>query len=409
MENEAVKIKTTQNHWGIKILFNLFIAVLFGVGTYPQLYVGDFSSHLQYAKYFAEMGRSPLEHLVFHRLVIVVKALLPTNIIARLSYRFSWIIETHGWEIAGLLTAVLIYLATAWILYFVLKNTLKFDQSRFSELKIWSLIVVSLFVMPINFFFLHERLTLGYFSANVLHNPTYILSRVFSLALFYLCLLWSEKEIDLKTGALLSVLSLLSTASKPNFMMGFGPSLVLFFIRKNKTIKRENFRLLFFVGVPAFLVLLTQFLMRSGLADTSKFVFAPFMAILTRVPNIPMVLLFVVLSLAFPISVFILNWKEIKKESSTHFLLITLIINFLLFVLFAEVPNTGHLNFIWGVMMAVFLTFVYTIIIWAKQYTIENKQFWSVKSLVPLTFLLLHIASGVLYYVSVVLYPGPVW
>lgn len=409
MKNEAVKIKTTQNHWGVKALFNLFITVLFGVGTYPQLYVGDFNPHLKYAKYFAETGRSPLEHLVFHRLVIVIKALLPTNVFARLSYRFSHIIETHGWEIAGLATSILIYLATAWILYFILKNALKLENSRLSEVKIWTLIVLSLFVMPINFFFLHERLTLGYLSANVLHNPTYILSRVFSLALFYLCLVWSEKEIDFKTGLLLSILSFLSTASKPNFMMGFGPSLVLFFLIKDKTIKRENFRLLLFVGLPAFLVLLTQFLMRSSAAETTKFAFAPFMAVLTRVPNIPMLLLFILLSLAFPICVFVLNWKNIKKESSTLMLLLTLTINFLLFILFAEVPNTGHLNFIWGLMMAVFLTFVYTIVIWAKQYTVKNKQFWSIKSLLPLSFLLLHIASGVLYYVSVVLYPGPVW
>jgi|GEM_PF-1110328 len=409
MENETLKTKTIQNHWGVKVLFNLFIVFLFGVGTYPQLYVGDFNPHLYHAKYFAEMGRSPVQHLIFHRLVIVVKALLPTNIFARLSYRLSWIIETHGWEIAGLATAILIYLATAWILYFILKNTLKLDQSRISEVKIWALAVLSLFVMPINFFFLHERLTLGYISANVLHNPTYILSRVFSLALFYLCLLWSEKEIDFKKGALLCVLSFLSTASKPNFMMGFGPALVLFFLIKNKTIKRENFRLLLFVGLPAFLVLLTQFLMRSSAAETSKFVFAPFMAVLIRVPNIPMLLLFMLLSLAFPLSVFILNWQSIKKETPTLLLLLTLAINFLLFILFAEVPNTGHLNFIWGLMMAVFLTFVYTIIIWANQYTMEDKKFWSLKSWLPFTLLLLHIASGVLYYFSVVLYPGPVW
>lgn len=407
MEKETVKSK--HNHWGIKLLYNAFITVLFAVGTYHQLYVGDFNPHLHYANYFIERGRSPVQHMVFHRLVIIVKALLPTNLISGLSYRFSEIVETHGWEIAGLATAILIYLATAWVLYFILKNSLKLDHTRFSEIKIWTLIVVCLFVMPINFFFLRERLILGYFSANVLHNPTYILSRVFSLALFYLCLVWNEKEINLKTGVLLSVLSLLSTASKPNFMMAFVPSLVIFFLIKNKSIKRLNYKLLFFVGIPAFIVLSTQFLMRSSSAETSKFVFAPFVAVLTRVPNIPMVFLFLLLSLAFPISVFILNWKTVKQKASTQLLLITLTINFLLFFLFAEVPKTGHLNFIWGMMMAVFLSFVYAIIIWVNQSKLEDRQFWTIRSLLPFTFLLLHIASGVLYYFSVVLYPGPVW
>ena len=192
-------------------------------------------------------------------------------------------------------------------------------------------------------------------------------------------------------------------------MMAFVPSLVIFFLIKNKSIKRLNYKLLFFVGIPAFIVLSTQFLMRSSSAETSKFVFAPFVAVLTRVPNIPMVFLFLLLSLAFPISVFILNWKTVKQKASTQLLLITLTINFLLFILFAEVPKTGHLNFIWGMMMAVFLSFVYAIIIWVNQSKLEDRQFWTIRSLLPFTFLLLHIASGVLYYFSVVLYPGPVW
>ncbi|NLW72255.1 MAG: hypothetical protein GXY37_05150 [Chloroflexi bacterium] len=400
---------TSHFHWGIKLLYNVFIMVWFAVGTYPQLYSGDFAPHLHYARYFAETGHSPIQHIAFHRLVIIVKALLPTDIISEISYRLSRIVEDHGWEIAGLATAVLIYLGTAWILYFILKDSLKLDRTCFSEIKIWTLVVVCLLVMPINFFFLQERLTLGYYSANVLHNPTFILSRLFSLLLFYLCLVWTEKEISFKTGMLLSILSLLSTASKPNFMMALIPSLCIFFLIRNKSMRRENYKLLFFVGIPAFIVLLIQFLMRSGSAETSKFVFAPFMAVLTRVPNIPMVFLLLFLSLAFPITVFILNWKSIKQKAATQLLLITLAINYLLFILFAEVPKAGHLNFIWGMMTAVFLSFAYAIVVWVKQINIEEKPLRSIKSLLPLTFLLLHIASGFLYYFSVVLYPGPVW
>lgn len=385
------------------IVFSVVIIAIFGYVMFHQLKIGDYPQHIEWAREYAEKGYLyKLPHTLFSKLVVIIRALLPANILVRVSVFAKQVYDIKSYEISALILMVFSYLATAFIL---LKRLLR----EWSELKIKNLrwitgltALVILLVGPVFLFTFPDRMYLGYIVPNPYHNPTYVLFRPFVLLIFFgitdnLFARWSWRQ-----SFVMVFLIVCASLAKPSFNLTILPAIGLLILVFYKN-KLQNINWLFLfgpVGVTTLVVLASQYIINYSGNRGDQIIFAPFKAVLTQVPNVPSALLFAFLSILFPLLVAILYWKKISIRISFQLAWANFLVSAFYGYFIAEKINLSSNNFWWGLMIGSFILFVDSIIFWGNELCENgiNIGFRSWKTIILASTLMMHLVCGIVYY-----------
>ena len=391
------------------ITFGTLIVVIFGLVMFHELKHGDFPAHIAFAREFAANGYLyKIPHTLFARFVVIIRALLPANIAVWVSPYAKQVFDIKSFEISTVILMTLTYLASAFV---IMKRLLRDWDLKEKPLYCFAgfITIVILMAAPIFFFTFPDRMFLGYIMGNRYDSPTYILSKPFVLLVFLgivdnLMSKWDWKQ------ALFMVLAILcATLAKPSFTITIIPALGILLILNIKKLKSVNwFYLIGPIGLTAFLVLLSQFIINYVGARGDRVIFAPFQSILIQVPNLFLLSLLILMSIVFPLLVTILHWKNIKNDLGFQLAWINFIIAAIYGLVFAEEINMGVNNFWNSPMIGVFVLFFVTIAYWGKDLieNIRSNRKLSGRQIVTSCVLGLHFICGIIYYVATLLNTG---
>ncbi len=229
------------------------------------------------------------------------------------------------------------------------------------------------------------------------HNPTIWLGKLFSLISFAYFLYKTKTGTVSPTDILfIAIINICSILSKPNYAMGFLPILGLFVIYQ--LFSKEKIMWKFLVwgyAVPMVLTLSWQYWLRYMNPDSVGILIQPFLVI-TKLANSTPVVFGQLLSILFPLSIVILNFRDAIKDRWLILSWSVFIVSWLSYALFAESGrrvNDG--NFLWGPEMTLFNLVVISLIYWLTHSDGSNKKkpgYW-----IPLVLFLAGGVSGILY------------
>jgi hypothetical protein len=411
----VAKVDDMLSKMGKKLVFasSLLVTILFGVVTFNQLKIGDYQFHIRLAQELSEFSYVHLRaNILFERLLLIVKSILPFNYFARVSVLWKQIIDLKAYDISALIVIIISFLATFFIvlLDFYRGNQSITDRSKRYIIMVFSFVV--LLVGPLFLFTYPDRQYFGYITGNPYHNPSFLVMRPLALLFFlFICKRLYEKSnwLDIFLG---SFVFILATLAKPNFTLSFIPSVfITVMLLRFREIKKINIKLLIIamVVVPVSVLLAQYTIMYTG-NQGDRIIFSPFQAILIQVPNIGSVVFFTILSIVFPILTLLLYWKTVRNELPFQLAWVNFGVSILMAYLLAEQSDTGSINFWWTPMIAVFLLFIVSIRHYLKEIlsTIELKRKANIKEIVLGGFLSLHLICGILFYISSVAANSPV-
>ena len=225
---------------------------------------------------------------------------------------------------------------------------------------------VSLFLInPLYAPWFNSNYYLGQTAPNVWHNPTNIAVKGFAVASFGL-VVWllhkkEEKNRKLLPYLLLSAALVLSALAKPSFLQGFIPGLGIFIVLR-LFLERKRFPFKFYVKlcvacVPAVAVLLLQsfatFFNTDYIRPESKIRIGWGTVLYQWTPSLFVSFL---LSFAFPLFVFVLNFKKLVRKEEIQVMLCYEAAAWLEAVLLYEEGSAfGQANFTWAGLLSAFI------------------------------------------------------
>lgn len=389
-------------------LFGILIIALFGLVMAHELKRGDFPQHIAWAKDFADAGYLyKIPHTLFSKLVVIIRALLPANILVRISTLAKQVYDLKSYEISAWLLMILSYLATAIIL---IRRAIKEWAENDFHNKHWYiglLVLIVLLVGPVFIFTITYHMYTGYIVPNPYHSPTYVLLRPFAVLIFFEIVDNLFSKWKWTRSILTALLIVCASLAKPNFTITIMPALglliVLFYFQKIRNI--NWFYVIGSIGFTSIIVLISQFIINYSGDRGEGILLAPFKSMLNWLPNIPSVLACLFLSLLFPILVAVFYWDDLKSKLSFRLACLNLIVAIVIGYLFVEEINWASNNFWWGAMIGLFILFFETIIVFGKRLitTIEQKQHLTWKNIVLIIAIFMHLACGIIYYVVTLL------
>lgn len=385
----------------LSICFATLLIFIFGIIMTHELKHGDFPPHINWAKEYNQIGYlNKIPHVLFAKLVVVVRALLPANLLVWVSPLVKQVYDLKSFEISTLLLMVSSYLLLSFVVYHRFLKKWEVDNTKQNVLTM-VLTLTLLLLGPIFLFTYPDRMFLGYIAGNRYDSPTYILAKPFILIMFISLIdnfysKWNWKQV------LIAVIAVVcATLAKPNFTISILPAIVIVALINIKEFKKFNKLFLFFaIGVTSLVVLFGQFLINYAGDRGDRIIVAPFKSILYYVPNIPIELFFIVCSLLFPILITIKYWSHLKKTLPFQLAWVNIIISLGYSLLLAEQINYPANNFWNGNMIGMFILFFVSIEFWGKDIIskVKNKSrlFFSDYSLI--IALGLHLLCGIIYY-----------
>lgn len=241
---------------------------------------------------------------------------------------------------------------------------------------------------------LDRLLYMGYVGITTYHSPTMILLRPLALVQFANAVRCFDEthphgRWQVAAGALVCILG---TLVKPSLTICLLPALALIVAwRLARKQYVDGMGLLFGIAIPAGLVLAWQFLVTYHGAQDSSIKFLPF-AVMGALSN-ALALKFL-LSILFPLSVLIINFKHASKD-------IRMVLGWSLFAMglvytyFLAETGSRFLdgNFGWSGEIALFLLFAVSTLVWLENPASTRAQKWLLAGLWGL-----HITFGLIYY-----------
>ena len=247
---------------------------------------------------------------------------------------------------------------------------------------------------------------LGVFTPNPFHNATYMATRPFAILAFlwYIKLLpiYENEKVALKDYILFAVFMLLTTMTKPSFIIVLVGAAGLIMVYRMIRSKFGNFWPTIRLGlcfVPTFIDLLYQysgvFVPTDGAEGGMGFGFARVWAIYCD--NIPLA---ICLGIGFPIVVLLLNWKELKSNVTFRFSWQIYGMSLAMALLLVEKGfRETHFNFAWGYMHGIFFVFYGALIVLLQATACKDSKWWKI-ALQWLTYLC-HVGCGLFYFLLI--------
>lgn len=396
--------KSAENKWYVDVLFVLFILTICTIATIPQLEAGDYRNHISWTAELAERHYSHLPHPLYQQITLIIKTLIPFNVLNKLT-NYAFALRPHWYyKLPGLLTAILSYLATALLIQKRFINYISGDCKKRQVLS-WTATSICMIVAPILLFTLDQRLIIGYINPNLWHNPTYTLVKPFALWIFFFVIDYWDKPITFRRWISLAVMTGLSILAKPNFILAFLPALFVTLVIQTHSLKKLSWGMLSAMTIPAVILLLYQYSMSSA-ASGNQFFLIPFKAALYSAGSWINMIVFYLLSILFPFLVGIFSFNKVMDKFEFQLVWMNFVVAFLTWILFVELPYMSSLNFGWGLNLALFLLFTYSIGWLLRNPWWVKKRDW--KTALTGVALGMHFLSGVVYTLITIIHPGPV-
>lgn len=339
---------------------------------------------------------------------------------------FFWLGEFFlhftGVEVAAALaTTVLNSLCVVLVFYYMQKYMQKYyDELRCGDWMGILTVVITFSLFFISMLFAPEGVYLpgmkhkylGVFSPNPYHNATYMATRPFSVVAFFIfvrILDYYEEKSNYTEFGLFGLFLFLTTMTKPSFTLVFvsAAGLVMAFRIIKSVLYDKSWRNflpslrlgLFFL--PTFCALLYQFggvFGKNSLAGEEGGIGFGFASVWkVHMDNIPLA---IVLALAFPGLLLLLNLKELKTNTLYRFTWFQLIVSLLeMLLLYEKGDRFVHMNFSWGYMHGIFFVFMASLIL-LIQNTLSGGQKWYL--LVPEWLAYgWHVYCGIIYFLYI--------
>ncbi|MDU1892308.1 MAG: hypothetical protein E6767_16610 [Dysgonomonas sp.] len=344
----------------------------------------DITDH---AKFSLDMmtGKAPIEGNLLLYLLVHLFTLCSTNL------------ESHVISICALI-AIGISIRYVWVQHNIYALNLISDSAN-KQYWLSVLIALSLlfvYAIPIPNYFLRGYFQYGAFVPNLWNNSTTIFLFPFAIVLFYK----GYQQIEgykWKRDLVLFLLILLNVFIKPSFFFVFIIVYPLFMLYKYKFNKTFWLSLLplFLGGLCVLLEYYTIYIQGNKLDSEPSFVvFSPLDMYnhFAQIRTLPFSLIF---SMLFPLTYYLLNFKEVKNNLLAGFVFVSMVVAILIFLLINESGPRGlHSNFYWQIVICVWLFFYQSLIFLL---TDIKKQGWTIKNKLLLSLYSIHVIIGVIY------------
>jgi hypothetical protein len=393
----------TESPW-LLLLFIVLVTIPFGIMAYLMRNSSDYVNHLFFTKTIALEGYSlDLAHTLFSKLVIFIRALIPMGLLLKISESFGKKVIENSFELSTLIVICLAYALTALIVWKVACTRFKEEGIHRSNLLALVCAAIVLVVGPISTFTFPQQQYLGYFSPNPYHNPTFIILKPLALMWFFMVVDQAFKKPGRKSILIVAAIAVFTTTAKPSFTITFLPALLitflLFYVKKVRLINWKG--LLIGTVATAVLILGVQYIQTYSREGSGTLSLDPLKVILIYSPNLFIALLKVLMSVLFPLSVTLFNWKLVSDRIDFRLGWINYLVGVILVFLLSEGNRDFHANLFWGPMIGAFLLFVITTIYFFSWIASRGlRSLWSPGNLIPLILLAAHIIYGVIYYIN---------
>jgi hypothetical protein len=369
----------------------LIIAILAAIVTaasLPMYYFrimsganGDYSNHLAWTYALLAKEPWPLASQSHPLLQIILAGL-------------SWISRSRIDPFYGMIgLLVVLQLAVALMLYFWFGKLHCKGGDWIRALAAFSLTLVT----PILAFLpLDHKYFYGYIAIADYHNPTIQVLRPLAMISFYLAYRIFEKPRNsIWVGIVSAVVVILSALAKPNYLLCILPAIFLLGMLWSIQRRAWDWRL-FLIGFlfPGVLVLLGQWLLLYASSSGSGVIFD------WTIQGLSSKYLFwkFLLSALFPIVATLLLFKKVAKDPYILLGWFGFVAGAGMFYLVSEGGRRiGDGNFTWGAQIMLFLLMAALVRFCLRLFVEEKTAGW--KRLVIWGAYLLHVASGVIYYI----------
>lgn len=358
------------------------VAIIFGwlLRHLILLFQGfDYNAHRFYAEALAQ-GTIYYTHITYQLAVVGLATAVPTLEIVR----SMWIV-TIG-----------IYIVTALILYLLLRGvTTNGWIAAGGALILLIANPITLLTAPAG------NLYYGYIVFNAMHNPTTAMIRPFALiaVVFALRAFAGYMRFSGRTALMCVLVVGASLFVKPNFALVFIPALIV--VVAYRAAVKQNYigaRLILLGIVAPTIVLLAvqyvlQFVVLPRPGGNSGIALMPFVATVMFEPSFWWIAIKLLLSLAFPLTVYLLYRRELKADVGIGLAWWMVAAGIAQMYLLTEGGLIARdLNFWAGAQIAGFILFAFTLKSWLPLIKREPRAWVSV------ALLALHVISGVLLY-----------
>ncbi len=360
----------------------VIIVLLFASMLNDKSYYGDTQTHLNYAidlKESEDFTSLIVPQFLYHISVIFTSALLP----------FLNMVE------ASVLLLIVHLSMTAIITYYLLKTTLNSLPYLQSTLIRVILTIGILIIEPITLLFPFpvQIMNYGYIHTSVHVSPTYIFLRPYALLLTLIAFrIYRPERSSWKILALASLVVILGALSKPVHLISLVPALILY-TGYHAFYKRQplDWRLLFVILGTTAVVIIWQYLLvfiQDSQGD-NQIVFRPFFPMDYTTDNYWTLLPKFLLSIAFPLIVFIANWKIAIQDQRLIITWLAFIVGCFYGYFLTESARPNEANFKHAPSSTLFILYVVTLIFLLN----SSRKYFSFCIIV----FCLHIASGILW------------
>lgn len=261
--------------------------------------------------------------------------------------------------------------------------------------------ISTIFVIAIYFPLFHSTMYLGQWSPNIWHSPTMLFLKPISLLAFY----FFVRSMDVSERKhvfyliISSALLLLSTVTKPSFVIVFLPAIFLYVLLFKRGEYRRYPAIILF-AIPSIIMLAYQYTETYQSADTAsyfhdKIIFTFFGVMKLYSPNI---IISTLLVLAFPLAVLTASRSRIARNPYLILSWLTTVVAFLQFAFLAEQEKFYQGAFGFGYIIALFLLYFCSMkefLSWFQP--VEININWKTKRSVAVIYLM-HLVSGIYYF-----------
>ncbi len=386
------------------------VTVIFGAMSFHFRERGDFGDHLVWVQQLSENGyMHKIPQTLYHRLVVVVRALLPANLLVWVSPLVKQVYDLKSFEISSIILMTLTYISVVLIL---VKQLLKEWKECRSKKLVWfsglgALVIV--LVAPV-FIFSLPRMYLGYAAGNRFDNPTYIMAKPFVILTFFALVQNLFRKWHWSSALWMTAFVLCATLAKPNFTITVLPALAItllvFYLKRRKEV--NWFYVIFALGLPALIVLIGQFTINFMGDRGDRMVIAPFEAITSLTGSVPNAFLYLLMSILFPLAIVIFYWRSAKDDLAMQLAVVNFIVALGYGFLLGEEINMPSANFWNSVQFGSFVLFMAAVIFFGKKLIERSNNGekcrwgeWTAGGL-----LAAHFICGLVYYVASLLNSG---